>query len=265
MDTLKIYEELREALGEEPARAIARVIGDLYSSELLRLRETVEGLMESHKQAIERFDRMEKGFEELRETLRELAVKVDRLTEAQRRTEEEVENLAEAQRKTEEELKALAVRVDELAEAQRKTEEELRRLARAQREIRSQLGGLAHTVGYRLEDEAIKSLPALLKRDLGVEIVGRLTRDYVEIAPGRYVEVNIFGKAVGDGEELVIIGEAKSQLRKRDVDGFIKKCERLSQVLGPAQLRILVAYQAPPQVRRYVEEKGIKLYFSYEL
>jgi len=152
-----------------------------------------------------------------------------------------------------------------LAEAQSRTEEELRKLAADQREMRRQLGGLAHTVGYRLEDEAFKALPKLLKRDLGVEIAGRLKRDYVEVAPNRYVEVNILGKAVKDGREFVVIGEAKSQLRKRDVDGFIRRCEGLTQFLGEAQIRVLIAYQVPPQVQRYIRDKGIMLYFSYDL
>jgi len=376
MNTLKIYDELKDALGEQAARAIARVIDDLYESELLRLREGFEKLIESHRQSLGRLDRIEQSIGELAEAqkrteerigelaeaqkrseqrleelaarvdtlaeaqrrteqrveelaeaqrkteerveelaeaqkrseqrieelaeaqrrteerLEELAARVDTLAEAQRRTEQRVEELAEAQRKTEERLEELTARVDtlaeaqrrteqrveelaeaqkktdqkveELAEAQRRTEEELRKLAAAQRETRRQLGGLAHTVGYRLEDEAFKALPKLLGRDLGAKLVGRLKRDYIEIAPDRYVEINILGRAVKDSKEFVIIGEAKSQLRKRDVDGFIKRCEGLKRFLGEDQIRVLVVYQAPPQVQRYVREKGIMLYFSYD-
>ena len=39
------------------------------------------------------------------------------------------------------------------------------------------MGGLSHTVGYRLEDEAMKSLPFLLKRDASIEIEGSFIRD----------------------------------------------------------------------------------------
>ena len=250
MDTLKIYDELKNTLGEEGARAVAKVIGDLYESNLAGLREGFEKLMESHRQAQGRLDRLERAVQELTKDVRELA-------EAQRKTEQKVEELAEAQRRTEQ-------KVEELAEAQRKTEEELRKLARAQREMRAQLGGLAHTVGYRLEDEAFKALPSLLKRDMGVQVVGRLKRDYIEVAPEKYLEVNILGKGIKEEEEVLIIGEAKSQLRKRDVDRFIKKCQEVSRYVEGEQLRVLVTYQAPPQVQRYVSEKGIKLYFSYD-
>lgn len=56
-----------------------------------------------------------------------------------------------------------------------------------------ELGGLAHTVGYRLEDEAIHALPALMKRDLAIETQGPLVRHCLEIGPNRYVELNIGG------------------------------------------------------------------------
>ncbi|HID55726.1 TPA: hypothetical protein EYP37_04295, partial [Candidatus Poribacteria bacterium] len=79
MDTLKIYDELKDTLGEQAARAIAKVIGDLYESELLRLREGFEKLLESHRQSLDRLDRIEKSIGEL--------------AEAQRRTEERLEAL----------------------------------------------------------------------------------------------------------------------------------------------------------------------------
>lgn len=77
--------------------------------------------------------------------------------------------------------------VKELAEAQKRTEEEIRKLTKAQLEtdkkvdkIQKNLGGLSHTVGYHLEDRTYKTLPFLLKRDLGVEVEGRLIRRFFE-------------------------------------------------------------------------------------
>ncbi|GER94579.1 hypothetical protein A45J_2343 [hot springs metagenome] len=125
-----------------------------------------------------------------------------------------VRELAEAQKRTEQ-------RVEELAEAQKKTEEELRSLARSHKELKEQVGGIAHTVGYRLEDESYKALPSLLRQDFGVEIKGRLKRDYIDIGRDRYIEVNIWGKAGQNGKEYVVVGEAKSQLKKKDIDEFI--------------------------------------------
>jgi len=131
--------------------------------------------------------------------------------------------------------------------------------------LKEEVGGLSHTVGYRLEDEAIKSLPSLLKRDMDIEVIGRLRRDFLEVAPHKYIELNIWGEGERNGKKYVIIGEAKSQLKKRDVDDFMDKVEEIKRYVSEEQICLLVTYITSPDVRRYAEEKGIKIYFSYEL
>ena len=96
--------------------------------------------------------------------------------------------------------------------------------------FKQELGGLAHTVGYRLEDEAMKSLPALLSRDHAIETEGPFIRDFLEIGPKKYVELNIWGHGLQHGERVEIIGEAKSQLKKRDVDRFLETLQTLSLI-----------------------------------
>ena len=186
------------------------------------------------------------------------------LKEIVRDISENLKELAQAQRRTEERLNELSERVTQLTEAQRRTEKEIEKLTKGLDSLRKEVGGLAHTVGYRLEDEAMKALPELLKRDAGVEVVGRLKRDYIEIAPGKYIEVNIWGTGRINGEEYVIVGEARSQLKKGDVDEFIKKVNAIKRYIPKEQIKILVTYQTSPIVRKYAEEKGIKIYFSYE-
>lgn len=173
-------------------------------------------------------------FRELKDIVRSQTATTKDLAEAQERTEVRLEQLAEAQRRTEIRLEELAeaqkrteARVEQLAEAQKKTEAELKKLVQEHPKTREQLGGLAHMVGYRLEDEAFKALPALLEQDLGVEVLGRLKRDFIETGKDRYLEVNIWGAARHDGVECVVIGEAKTQLKKGDVDAFIQKADQV--------------------------------------
>jgi len=83
-----------------------------------------------------------------------------------------VRELAEAQKRTEQ-------RLEELAEAQKRTEKALQKLSEEHLETRRQLGGLAMTVGYTLENEAYKALPALLERDYGLVVEGRLKRAHL--------------------------------------------------------------------------------------
>lgn len=190
-------------------------------------------------------------FKELKEIVRELA-------EAQKRTEARVEELAEAQKRTE-------ARVEELAEAQKRTEQELQLLTAEHRKTRKQVGGLAMTVGYRLEDEAFKALPSLLKRDHGIEIEGRLKRQFVADNKARMIEVNIFGKALRDGRQIVILGESKSQLSKKLVDEFItKKLSQFSDVFKDV-FPVMVTYMTTePGVEEHARKKGVALYYSYD-
>jgi len=278
LDTLKIYENLKEHLDEGAARAIAQTMGEIYESEFMKLRVAVEDLMRAHKELADAQRRSEERLAGVEERLTRLEKTVAQLAEAQAKSEERlarleetVAQLAEAQRKTEERLNQLAEaqarseeRLTRLEETQMEMIRQIEKLARGLRRTREEVGGLAHTIGYRLEDESFKALPALLKRDLKIEVIGRLKRDYVEVAPGKYVEVNIFGSARRNGEEFFILGEAKSQLKKKDVDRFVKKCNMLIPFLGKDQIRVLVTYQTSPQIRRYIDEKGIKLYFSYD-
>ena len=226
-------------------------------------------LEEIEKQQKERVTKDE--FRELRDIVAELA-------QAQKRTEQRLNELAEAQKKTEERLDSLAQKVNELAEAQKRTEQRLNELAEAQkkteeelkklisehRKTREQLGGLSHTVGYVLEDRAYLALPQVLNKDFGLE-VEEIKRDFIEVSPNKYEELNLIGKGKKNGSLVWILGECKTQLKKKDVDSFLKKLSRLEHLFPGEKVLIMVTYQTSPKVKRYIQEKGIKLYFSYQL
>jgi predicted nuclease with TOPRIM domain len=185
---------------------------------------------------------------------------------------EVVKELAEAQKRTEIRLEKLTERVDELtanvSRLERKVEDlvgEMKGMKLTIQDMKQEIGGLSHTVGYRLEDEAMKSLPALLKRDFSIETQGSLTRDYLEIAPKKYVELNIWGQGLQCGKQVEIIGEAKSQLKKKDVDQFIQTLRILEPIINKPIIPLLVTYQTSVDVRRYIQGKNIALYFSHQL
>ena len=160
-----------------------------------------------------------------------------------------------------------------LAEAQRKTEEQLQRLAhrleqtnRRIDETNRQLGGLAATVGYTLENEAYRYLPALLERDYGIVLEEPLRRDYLTDRKGQEIEVNILARARRDGLPVLIVGESKVQLSRNDVDRFLKR--RLAEI-DPAGSRklfpVIVAHMVTSRdVPEYARSRGVALYLSYE-
>jgi len=238
INTLKIFEELKETIEPSAAKKIAEVVGKVYE-ELSNVVTKVE-------------------FNELRDVVRELA-------EAQKRTEQRVGELAEAQKRTEERLTRLETIVGELAEAQKRTEAALEKLIQEHGETRKQLGGLAMTVGYTLENEAYKALPRLLKKDSRLTVKEKLKRQYVLDKKGQHIEVNIIGEAARNGKKVMIIGEGKSQLSKNDVDDFIrKKLKRLEGVFREIFPVLVVHMTSGPEVEEYAREKGIVLYYSYD-
>jgi hypothetical protein len=177
-----------------------------------------------------------------------------------------VEALAQAQKAAEERLGRLEAAVEALAEAQKRTEASLEKLIREHAKTREQLGGLSLTVGYRLEDEAIKSLPALLHKDHGLEVKGRLRRGYLKDRAGRSLEVNLYGEAARNGETVLIIGEAKSQLSRKGVDEFLRKRVKEFKDAYPVVFPVLITYMTTSaDVEDYAREKGIALYFSFDL
>ncbi len=280
INTLKIFNDLKQTMDPVAAEKIVDVIGSIYE-ELKNSVTKLEfnELKDIVKQLAEAQNRTEARVEELVEAQKRTETRVEELAEAQKRTETRVEELAEAQKRTEAKLEKLTERVDDLTKRmdeltanvsrlERTVENlvgEMKRMKATMQDIKQEMGGIAHTVGYRLEDEAMKSLPALLKRDLAIDTQGPLIRDYIEIGLKKYIELNIWGHGVKDGTAVEIVGEAKSQLKKRDVDTFIQTLKVLEPIITRPIVPLLVTYQTSPDVRRYIQDNNIALYFSYQL
>ena len=232
----------------------AKRFGELTEAQA-RTEQRLEELAQAQTRTEKRLDRFEA----------QTAKRFAELTEAQARTEQRLEELAKAQTHTEK-------RLAKLTEAQTETEDTLKKLIihvenveKRAIENSRQLGGLAMTVGYSLEDRAYKALPELLKRDHNLILEERLTRKYVVDNKACHLEVNILGQARRNGQLVTIVGEAKAQLSKREVDRFIRrKLHRLKGVYDPI-FPVLVTYMiTEPAVEDYCKEKGIQLYYSYD-
>jgi len=137
---------------------------------------------ESQKELVKASD-----FNELKDIVKELGIKVGELAEAQKRTEQKVEELAEAQKRTEIEIRTLVKVVDKTS---------------------TDLGGPSRSVGYALENKAYRALPGYLK-NLDIDVTERFVRTVID---GE--EINILSKRNRDGQELIIVGEAELKLTK---------------------------------------------------
>jgi chromosome segregation ATPase len=220
--------------------------------QLQRLAEEHEKLKVEVRKLAEAQARTEQQLQKLVEDHEKLKEEVRKLTEAQMKTEQQVQKLAEEHEKLREEVK-------KLVEAQSETERRLQMLIKEHEKTRENLAGLSHTVGHLLEDRAIKSLPKILKK-YGIEVVGELSRDYIEVG-GEYIEVNIYGKAIKDGKEYILLGEAKTRVSIKAIDEFIEKCDLISK----EAIRVFISYIFPPHIKEYAKEKRIILIPSYQL
>ena len=235
--------------------------------EFNELKEIVRELAQAQKRTEQRVEELAAAQKQTEVRLTRLEKVVEELAQAQKRTEQRVEELAQAQRQTEVRLTRLEKVVEELAQAQRQTEKELQKLIKEHTKTREQVGGLSITVGYILENEAMKALPTLLLKEFGLKVEDRLVRKFIKDKKGRPIEINIIGKAIRDGKEVVIIGEAKTQLSKNKVLEFLrKKIRPLEGVFKEEFFPILVTHMiTQPDVEEYAYKNGIKrVYYSYE-
>ncbi|MDW8086964.1 MAG: chordopoxvirus fusion protein, partial [Candidatus Calescibacterium sp.] len=155
-------------------------------------------------------------------------------------------------------------RVNELAEAQKRTDKALRELTEEHKKTRKELGNVSHTVGYILEDRSYFGLPKLLEEDFGIKVTSRLIRKNMPYKGGR-IEINILGRGTKDNQDIWIIGEAKSQLKKKDVDKFINRRKIFNELFPGPKLFIIVTYTTTEEIEKYAKEKDIKIYYSYQL
>lgn len=287
-----VYEQMMKMVDMDEVRLAIKDLADAQ-------RRTEESLIAFKIATEENFRRVWESINQLAEAQRRTEERLDQLVEAQRRTEERLnqlairmDQLAEAQRKTEERLDQLAVRMDQLAEAQRKTEERLDQLAEAQRKTEERLDKLAeaqtrleeavaillgrmktleervdwvfHSIGFAIEDKSLRVLPELLKKD-GIEVEGRLVRKYYWIKDD-YNQINIFGWGRKNGSKILILGEVKMRASKKEIDKFLKLAREIQKREGePSVLLIFVASDFHPKVEEYLQDKGIKYFWSFEL
>ncbi|MEN3038354.1 MAG: hypothetical protein ABDI07_04240 [Candidatus Kryptonium sp.] len=278
-DVKQVIKELAEAQRKTEERL------NVLALRFEQLTEKVDQLAEAQQKTEERLNALALRVDQLAE-------RVDQLAEAQRKTEERlnvlalrvdqlaerVEQLAEAQRKTEERLNALALRVDQLAEAQRETQEQLQKLAEAQtrvedaiamllgrmKTVEERLDWVFHSIGFAVEDKSLRVLPELLKKE-GIEVEGKLIRRYYWIKDD-YNQINIFGWGKKNGSKILILGEVKMRASKKEVDKFLKIANEIKRREGePPVFLVFVASDFHPNVEEYLQSKGIKYYWSFEL
>jgi hypothetical protein len=162
-------------------------------------------------------------------------------------------------------VKDLGLKVGELAEAQRRTEIELRELVIEHKDTRRQLGGIAQSVGYGLEDKIMPFMPDFVKKNYGMdaEIVERRNIVYPD---GRFDELNIYVEGGKNGQKVFAVGECKAKPGKKDADKFHEMIKRIGTFLAGEIFPFLVGFGFDPEVENYIRENypQTRMFKSYE-
>ncbi len=235
MPTLvEVKRRLEQVFDEKQAQILAEVINDAYSdlvktSDFNELKEIVRIL----------------GVKigELAEAQKRTDQKIGELAEAQKRTDQKIGELAEAQKNTEKRLNSLARKVEELAEAQKRTEQRIEELAEAQKRTEQKVEELAEA--QKRTEMAIQNLIKGLtetrgevggiSKTLSYAFENEAFRHLPKVLKEKYgievkekfirtevgtKEINILSKAQKDGKDIYIIGETKLRLDERRLKEF---------------------------------------------
>ncbi|MDT7892007.1 MAG: hypothetical protein RQ952_04615 [Thermoproteota archaeon] len=275
--TPELYELILKIVDERVKEIkVTREEFDKLTKQVLELTKAIEDLKNSIKELIE----IQKKFEERLAKLEEAQIKTEerlakleeafiraeerlaKLEEAQLKFEERLAKLEEAQIKTEERLSRLEEAVIRLAEAQERTEKTLNELAMSLKRLSEEFEGLKETVGFSLEDIARVVLPGWIERHLKIK-VPEMERKFFNINR-ELVEVDLYAETKIKGESIAVIAEVKNRIRKKDVETFDKKFNKLKDYLKIKCIGILFGFLIYPDAAEEASKKKIYTVVSYQ-
>ncbi|MEM1950163.1 MAG: hypothetical protein QXY50_06830 [Candidatus Caldarchaeum sp.] len=227
-----------------------------------RLWENQQKLWESQNRLWEEVRSLREGQEKLWQGQEKLWEEVRSLREGQEKLWEGQNKLWEGQNKLWEEVRSLREGQNRLEESMARLQDAVALLARTQGELAKQVGALSETIGFGLEDVARVVVPGWLQRHEGIVMAEEFTRKWITV-DGEEIEVNLYGEGEKDGRKLVIIGEAKSRIYKREVEAFDAWAEKIAATIGQETYKFMFGYLIHPSAEEEGRKRKIKLIASY--
>ena len=225
LNPFKIYENLKETFGDEQAKALASVIGEVY--------ENLANIV------------TKSDFNELKEVVTELA---------------------EAQKRTEETVRILVLDVSELKSDMKDVKSDMKDIKKEMKDVKKQMGGLSMDVGYGIEDKYLFLMEDFALHQYGIKI-SRAERKFIPYPDGKTDEVNLYMEGEKKGKRVYLIGEAKAQPGKKDIDQFAARLERLRGYFKAEVKGFMIGYLFHPEVEEHAKANypGIDLFKTYEI
>lgn len=259
LDTLQIYQELSETLGQPAAQKLASLLGVMYrdlqqtvtKDDFRELKQTVSDLASAQQRTEER--------------LGGLTERVDALAAAQQRTEQRVEELAAAQQRTEQRVEELALAMQTgFAEVNQRFALVDRRFDVIERRLElldRRFGVLGSRWGDGAEEAFRQGLLEMV-RDLGYTVEHYQGQDpdgFINYTP-RSFDLDVL---VRDGE--VVVAEIKSNASGADVAEFHRSVQLYERQTGRrATKRVLVAVTIQAMAITRAQELGVIVATGFE-
>jgi hypothetical protein len=277
------------------ASVLAEAINDAYSqlvktSDFNELKAIMARLAIAQERTEARLEQLALSQDRLTAAQERTEARLERLALAQERTDASLERLSLAQERTEARLEQLAVaqdrtdvslerlssaqerteaRLEQLAVAQENTEKSLSKLALTVDNLSRQLGGLSRGMGYALENESYRNLPAYLQANEGITLSERIIRTEID-----GVEINVLVRGERNGRPIVVVGESKLQMderrdNQREAYRIFDQLDRQAQVVQQVYpnhevVRLLITHYARPSFVKLARERGVVVVQSFE-
>ena len=112
-----------------------------------------------------------------------------------------------------------------------------------------------------LEDVAKVMLPPYLERHYHVkftsgEVEGEEFERRFFTVNSVEVEVNLYGEGTMNGEEVVILGECKSRIYRREVDEFARTIERVEGLFQKRAIKVMFGFYIHPSAQGVAQRGG---------
>ena len=258
----KIKEEIKKVFKKEQAKVLIAIVDivdeTVKAKDFNELKEIVRQIGVKLSELIQAQKETDQKIKELTEAQKRTDQKVAELAEAQKKTEQKVAELIEAQKRTEQRVEELAQaqketeqKIKELTEAQKRTEQRVEELAQAQKKTEEEVRELTHQVRALTEEmREIKMELRDVRRELGG--LGKSFSYSLENEAFRMLPKFLKEKYSIEIEEKFIRKEIGG--KEINIFGFGKKDGKSIIVIGEARSRIDTKEKIE-EVLRDVEEK----------
>jgi chromosome segregation ATPase len=258
----KIKEEIKKVFKKEQAKVLIAIVDivdeTVKAKDFNELKEIVRQIGVKLSELIQAQKETDQKIKELTEAQKRTDQKVAELAEAQKKTEQKVAELIEAQKRTEQRVEELAQaqketeqKIKELTEAQKKTEQRVEELAQAQKKTEEEVRELTRQVRALTEEvREIKMELRDVRRELGG--LGKSFSYSLENEAFRMLPKFLKEKYSIEIEEKFIRKEIGG--KEINIFGFGKKDGKSIIVIGEARSRIDTKEKIE-EVLQDVEEK----------